>query len=161
MKLSSAFSNLGGLLLLSLEVAALAHNPRFINFKIPERHARRGGSARSVSPGDSTTTAKLTAEFPQQWFTQSLDHFSQASQTFKQRFWVNKRHYVPGSKGPVVVIDGGETSGEDRLPFLDTGIAEILARATGGIGVVLEHRYVWTLYTEISSSRASQSSLPF
>jgi hypothetical protein len=40
------------------------------------------------------------------------------------------------------MIDGGETSGEDRLPFLDTGVADILAKATGGIGVVLEHRYV-------------------
>ncbi|RXW17807.1 hypothetical protein EST38_g8048 [Candolleomyces aberdarensis] len=39
------------------------------------------------------------------------------------------------------VLDGGETSGEDRLPFLDTGIADILAKSTGGIGVVLEHRY--------------------
>ena len=29
----------------------------------------------------------------------------------------------------------------DRLPFLDTGIADILARATGGLGIVLEHRY--------------------
>ena len=40
------------------------------------------------------------------------------------------------------MIDGGETSGEDRLPFLDTGIADIIAKATGGIGVVLEHRSV-------------------
>lgn len=39
------------------------------------------------------------------------------------------------------VLDGGETSGEDRLPFLDTGIADILPKATGGIGIVLEHRY--------------------
>jgi Serine carboxypeptidase S28 len=30
---------------------------------------------------------------------------------------------------------------QGRLPFLDTGIADILAKATGGIGVVLEHRY--------------------
>ena len=46
----------------------------------------------------------------------------------------------------VIVLDGGETSGEDRLPFLDTGIVEILARATGGIGVVLEHRYYGTCF---------------
>lgn len=41
----------------------------------------------------------------------------------------------------MIVLDGGETSGEDRLPYLDTGIVDILAEATGGVGVVLEHRY--------------------
>lgn len=80
-------------------------------------------------------------EFPDQWFTQPIDHFSNSSDTFKQRYWINTRHYTPGSGGPVIVLDGGETSGEDRIPFLDTGIVEILAKATGGVGVVLEHRY--------------------
>ena len=37
---------------------------------------------------------------------------------------------------------------QERLPFLDTGIVEILARATGGIGIVLEHRYYGT-YTVV------------
>ena len=35
---------------------------------------------------------------------------------------------------------------QDRLPFLDTGIVEILARATNGVGIVLEHRY-YGMYT--------------
>ena len=78
-------------------------------------------------------------EFPEQWFEQPLDHFSNDPHSFKQRYWVNKRHYKKG--GPVIVLDGGETSGEDRLPFLDTGIVEILTKATNGLGVVLEHRY--------------------
>jgi hypothetical protein len=79
-------------------------------------------------------------EFPPQTFPQLLDHdHPHSSPTFGQRYWVNTRHFKPG--GPVIVIDGGETSGEDRLPFLDTGIAEILAKATKGVGVVLEHRY--------------------
>jgi hypothetical protein len=80
-------------------------------------------------------------KFPDQWFTQPIDHFANSSNTFEQRYWINTRHYTPGSGGPVIVLDGGETSGEDRIPFLDTGIVEILARATGGVGVVLEHRY--------------------
>jgi len=86
-------------------------------------------------------------EFPEQWFVQPLDHFAKTgtNQTqFKQRYWVNKRHYKEGNGGPVIVLDGGETSGEDRIPFLDTGIVEILAKATGGVGVVLEHRYYGT-----------------
>ena len=58
------------------------------------------------------------AEFPPQWFVQPLDHFDKACEghTWKQRYWVNKRHYVPGTRGvPVVVLDGGETSGEVYL----------------------------------------------
>jgi hypothetical protein len=65
--------------------------------------------------------------FSPQWFTQPLDHFSNLSSTFGQRFWVNSRHYRPNVGGPVYVLDAGETSGEDRLPFLDTGIMDILA----------------------------------
>jgi len=82
-------------------------------------------------------------EFPPQTFPQLLDHNDPSSPTFEQRYWVNTRHYRAG--GPVIVIDGGETSGEDRLPFLDTGIADILAKATNGLGVVLEHRYYGTV----------------
>ena len=101
--------------------------------------------------------------FRAQWFQQPLDHFDNKSQhVFSQRYWVNSRHYKPRKGAPVIVLDGGETSGEvcpthllfyvyhstvsfqDRLPFLDTGIVEILARATGGVGIVLEHRYYGT-----------------
>jgi hypothetical protein len=55
------------------------------------------------------------AEFPPQLFVQPLDHFDKTYEghTLKQRYWVNKRHYVPGTRGmPVGVLDGGETSGE-------------------------------------------------
>ena len=100
------------------------------------------------APAAPTTTASeavtgpATPKFRAQTFTQPLDHFrNTTAATFQQRFWVNARHYRPRPGAPVIVIDGGETSGEDRLPFLDTGIADILARATGGVGVVLEHRY--------------------
>lgn len=87
-------------------------------------------------------SARPYPEFPAHWFIQPVDHFSNSSETFRQRYWINTRHYKPRAGAPVIVIDGGETSGEDRLPFLDTGIADIVAKATGGIGVVLEHRYV-------------------
>ncbi|KJA23225.1 hypothetical protein HYPSUDRAFT_137830 [Hypholoma sublateritium FD-334 SS-4] len=85
---------------------------------------------------------KKPSKFRAQWFEQPLDHFDKNSEhTFHQRYWVSTRHYKPRKGAPVIVLDGGETSGTNRLPFLDTGIVEILTRATGGVGVILEHRY--------------------
>lgn len=98
----------------------------------------------------AATVSSRVPQFPEQHFTQPIDHHDHTLGTFSQRYWVNARHYDPGSGGPVIVLDGGETSGEDRLPFLDTGIVEILANATGGVGVVLEHRYYGLLPSETS-----------
>lgn len=54
-------------------------------------------------------------EFEALWFEQPLDHFDQSiHDTFFQRYWINTRHYKPGSGAPVIVLDGGETSGEVR-----------------------------------------------
>jgi hypothetical protein len=137
------------------------HNPQSINLW-ELSHLRAAGVAtaskeRYAGPGahDQASQTPLVAsaplaefEFHAETFVQPLDHFGNSTDaTFAQRFWVNKRHYRPRPGAPVIVIDGGETSGEGRLPFLDTGIADILARATGGVGVVLEHRYygAWVL----------------
>ena len=59
--------------------------------------------------------------------------------TFQQRYWVNPQFYKPG--GPVIILDAGELSGTDRLPYISTGIAAKLANETGGLCLVLEHRY--------------------
>lgn len=39
------------------------------------------------------------------------------------------------------VLLGGETDGVGRLPFLQKGIVHQVIEATGGMGVILEHRY--------------------
>ena len=102
-------------------------------------HLWRHCSANGLTIQEDGYENPLAAKFPAQWFEQPLDHFdNKSSHRFLQRYWVNDRHYEAG--GPVFVLDGGETSGEDRLPFLDTGIVDILAQATMGLGIVLEHR---------------------
>jgi hypothetical protein len=95
--------------------------------------------------------------FVAQTFTQPLDHNVKNSPTWQQRFWVSTRHYNPAHTGPVpvFVLDGGETGGDERLPFLDTGVIDQLARATGGVGVVLEHRCVCLYYSKISQAYES------
>jgi hypothetical protein len=120
-----------------------------------ERHTRRKSSrSASFTVQDFQFTGPMVVSdtvegFPEQWFTQPVDHFSQDSPTFRLRYWVNKRHYASGTNEPVTVIRRGETSGEDRLPFLDTDIAD--TKATDGIGVVLEHWYVRVGNTPVTS----------
>ena len=114
---------------------------------VQDGHAASASTSAEYPAADGRTEeSKWEGTFPAHWFSQPLDHFAkergEQTETWRQRYWINTRHYVPGPDTPVFVIDGGETSGEDRLGFLDTGIAEILARATGGVGVVLEHRCV-------------------
>jgi hypothetical protein len=85
--------------------------------------------------------------------TQPLDHFVSSNKvTFQQRYWYSLKHYKPtkGKPVPIFVLDGGETSGVGRLSYLDHGILDILANATGGIGVVLEHRYYGKSYPDRS-----------
>ncbi|KAF8214964.1 serine carboxypeptidase S28-domain-containing protein [Mycena galopus ATCC 62051] len=120
--------------------------PQGVNlWKLEKAAAASAASSKLLVQDDSgfyLDTEESVAGFKAQWFRQPLDHFdTNSNATFRQRYWVNKRHYNPDKGGPVFVLDGGETSGLDRITFLDTGIMEILARSTGGVGVVLEHRY--------------------
>lgn len=62
----------------------------------------------------------LGKKYPAFYFQQPIDHNDSSVGTFNQRYWVDDRFYRPG--GPVFVLDGGETSGAERLPFLDHGI---------------------------------------
>jgi len=97
-----------------------------------------------LEPGTNDELMALSeataAGIVQSTFTQPLDHFDKKNTfTFEQRFWVNAQFFKPG--GPVILLDSGESSGTGRLPFINTGIAAKLANATGGLALVLEHRY--------------------
>lgn len=101
-------------------------------------------SALSLPPFSSQVQVQpsgtLTTNYTAYIFVQPRDHFDPTSNaTFNQRYWFSARHYQKG--GPVIVLDSGEDSGENRFPFLDTGILDILSSATNGVGVILEHRY--------------------
>jgi len=98
---------------------------------------------------------RATDNIEQKWFTQKSDHIGEglpsgANATFQQRYYIDTQYYKPG--GPVIVLDSGEDSGEDRLPFMKTGIVRYLSEALGGIGIVLEHRY----YGESHVTKVSQ-----
>ncbi len=79
----------------------------------------------------------LATKYKEHWFDQKVSHDPElppeaGHDTFANRFWFDGQFYKPG--GPVFLLLAGETSGENRLPFLDTGILNILSKATGGIG---------------------------
>lgn len=96
--------------------------------------------------GINARQVDLDALYPEYNLSTPIDHFHNDSSyephtngTFNQRYWFDAQYYKPG--GPVIVLAGGETSGSDRLPFLQKGIVYQLAKATNGLGVILEHRY--------------------
>ena len=76
-------------------------------------------SASKLLVQDSSSQSPLAvkhAKFPVYTFEQPLDHFyNTTDETFGQRYWVSTRHYKPGAGAPVIVIDGGETSGEEGV----------------------------------------------
>ena len=84
--------------------------------------------------------------YPAHWIDVPIDHFHNDSsyephsnQSFAMRYWFSSGHYKPG--GPVILLQGGETAGEYRMPILRKGILDIVAKAVGGLAVVVEHRY--------------------
>jgi hypothetical protein len=76
---------------------------------------------------------------PVDFFHNDTRYEPHSNDTFNLRYWFDTSNYKPG--GPVFVLLAGETSGEGRLPFLQKGIVAQVTAATGGVGVILEHRY--------------------
>ncbi|WVN88054.1 uncharacterized protein L203_103253 [Cryptococcus depauperatus CBS 7841] len=94
----------------------------------------------AYSSTQNTFKNKRPSIFEPHCFPQKVSHFDPSNnETFCQRYWVDASLYKPG--GPIFLLDGGETSGENRLPFLEKGILEILSNHTEGLSIILEHRY--------------------
>ncbi|KAJ3952822.1 hypothetical protein N0V92_010736 [Colletotrichum tropicale] len=99
-----------------------------------------------LSLKSQSASAAAIADYPEYNLSVPIDHFHNDSRyephsddSFDLRYWFDAKHYRKG--GPVIILAAGETDARERLPFLDHGILSILAKATGGVGVVLEHRY--------------------
>jgi hypothetical protein len=129
-----------GLLLAAAPVSALLP----INLAI--RQALREQAAGTPEPGLQSADGPpaLTLSVPVDHFHNESRYEPHSDASYDLRYWFDAAHYKPG--GPVIVLHAGEFPSEGRLPFLAHGIVPILARAVGGLGVVLEHRYYGTSY---------------
>lgn len=75
---------------------------------------------------------------PDQWFTQSRDHFRVVdTTTWQQRYWVNASFWDK-EKGPVFLMIGGE--GEASPKWVVDGEMMILAEKYNALALQLEHR---------------------
>ncbi|KAF2119531.1 serine carboxypeptidase S28-domain-containing protein [Lophiotrema nucula] len=133
-------------LLFSLEAAAL----RFGNtptYQV-QKAAEERKAARSLVKRDDTDPELLYPAYnlsvPTDFFHNETRYEPHTNDTFNLRYWFDASYYKPG--GPVFVLLSGETDGTGRLTFLQKGIVHQVIEATGGIGVILEHRYYGTSF---------------
>ena len=84
-------------------------------------------------------------------FSVPIDHFHNdstyephADGLYPLRYWFDASHYKEG--GPVIVLHAGELDAAERIPYVAHGIGHILAEATNGIAVLMEHRYYGTSF---------------
>jgi len=79
-----------------------------------------------------------TVDAPEQWFTQTLDHFHPTDgRNWQQRYWSNLEHYKEG--GPIFLHIGGEAEANPK--WLTYGLWSTLAEQHGAAMFLLEHRY--------------------
>ncbi|KAI0471056.1 peptidase S28 [Xylariaceae sp. FL0804] len=136
------YALLAGLIALASGAGALSRQPLPISELAKQIRGRNTISARQ---------AQVQATYPEYNLSVPIDHFHNESMyephsdgKFNLRYWFDAQYYKPG--GPVIVLESGEDDGTDRLIYLEQGIVYQLMKATGGVGVILEHRYYGTSF---------------
>ena len=116
------------------------HNtfPLLSSFSSPERLAQL--ETRATKKGHLAHNLSI----PVDHFHNETKYEPHSNNFFDLRYWFDGQYYKKG--GPVIVLAAGEVSGLTRLPFLEHGIAHILAKETNGVAVILEHRYYGTSF---------------
>ena len=110
--------------------------------KVDQSIAARSIAKRDVDPELLYPAHNLSV--PVDFFHNDTRYEPHSNGTFNLRYWYDDSNYKPG--GPVFVLLSGETDGTGRLPFLQKGIVAQVTQATGGVGVILEHRYYGTSF---------------
>ncbi|KAJ7215370.1 extracelular serine carboxypeptidase-like protein [Mycena pura] len=100
--------------------------------------------SRQVGARASNTFNQITNHFPNDPFYGPPP----TNETFLQNYIVNDTFYKTG--GPIFLLDSGETSARSRNSVLLTGVIAELAQATGGMGIIIEHRYYGTSFPELN-----------
>ncbi|KAH8721581.1 serine peptidase-like protein [Phaeosphaeriaceae sp. PMI808] len=128
-------------LLFGLEAAALRVGPRTVPDIEREIEAtkKRTLIKRAGTIDLEDVYPEHNISVPVDFFHNETRYEPHSNDTFNLRYWFDATYYKPG--GPVFVLLGGETDGAGRLPFLQKGIVHQVAKATNGLGVILEHRY--------------------
>ena len=124
------------------------------DFAVTPPGAIRKGASTELSKQNTVVKrddVELKTLYPAYNLSMPTDHFHNESayephsdSTFNLRYFFDAQYYKEG--GPVIVLGSGEASATDRLSLLQKGILYQLAKATNGIGVVLEHRYYGTSF---------------
>ncbi|KAJ6261570.1 hypothetical protein Dda_4240 [Drechslerella dactyloides] len=139
------FDTMRGSLLAAALTALVSAEGLGTPFQPPQLWKRQNDALHAELRKRAESGLNDTIPYIPKWFTQKVDHTDPSNNsTFKQRYWIGTTFYKPG--GPVIVLEGGETSGAGRIQYMHTGIGRYLTEALGGIGIVLEHRYYGQSY---------------
>lgn len=115
---------------------------------VPRLHAAREAELvrQAFSDDDNTVRGRPSYNFsvPVDHFHNETKYEPHSNASYNLRYWIDDTYYKPG--GPVILLASGEVSSVLRLRYLEHGIGKILAQATHGLTVVLEHRYYGTSY---------------
>ncbi|KAF1978996.1 serine peptidase-like protein [Bimuria novae-zelandiae CBS 107.79] len=136
------FSTFASVALLGLGAAALQQglpSAGELRQKLQAEKSRHSLKAKRAETDLGLLYPPHNLSVPIDFFHNETRYEPHTNDTFNLRYWFDATYYKPG--GPVFVLLGGETYGDERLPFLQKGIVHQVIEATGGLGVILEHRY--------------------